>query len=241
MKQEQDIVSLVVSAQTDPQKADALIEQYLPFIQAEAAKYTHHLPPSQAEDGLSIAMFAFYEAMQQYQPSKGAFLKLASVAIKHRLIDQFRKIQRHTGHLSLDEIREEEHPLAEQIADSRADLSAQQERADAQQEIGHFTQVLSLFGLSLTDIAQNCPKQERTMHACMEVLDYARKNPALLSQLEQTKKLPLSQLVLGTGADRKTLERHRKYLVAILLAYTNGFEIIRGHLQLIGRKEATVL
>jgi RNA polymerase sigma factor len=33
-----------------------------------------------------------------------------------------------------------------------------------------------------------------------------------------------------SGVERKTLERHRRYLVAILLAYTNGFEIIRRHL-----------
>ncbi len=70
----------------------------------------------------------------------------------------------------------------------------------------------------------------------MHVLDYARQNPDLLDQLVKAKKLPLSQLIEGTGADRKTLERHRKYIVAILLAYTNGFEIIRGHLSMIKKK-----
>ena len=30
--------------------------------------------------------------------------------------------------------------------------------------------------------------------------------------------------------ERKTLERHRKYMVALLLIHTNGYEIIRGHL-----------
>ena len=44
----------------------------------------------------------------------------------------------------------------------------------------------------------------------------------------------LNELALGSGAERKTLERHRKYLVAILLAFTNGYEIIRGHLCQIG-------
>ena len=44
---------------------------------------------------------------------------------------------------------------------------------------------------------------------------------------------------MGANVDRKTLERHRRYLVAILLAYTNGFEIIRGHLKMIKRKEET--
>ena len=55
----------------------------------------------------------------------------------------------------------------------------------------------------------------------------------------RSRKLPIAQLAEGAGVDRKTLERHRKYLVAILLAYTNGYEIIRGHLRQINGKEGT--
>ena len=40
----------------------------------------------------------------------------------------------------------------------------------------------------------------------------------------------MAELAAGSGVEKKTLERHRKYLVAILLAFTNGYEIIRGHL-----------
>ena len=46
----------------------------------------------------------------------------------------------------------------------------------------------------------------------------------------QTRRLPVGELVNGSGVDKKTIERHRRYLVAILLAFTNGYEIIRGHL-----------
>ena len=44
----------------------------------------------------------------------------------------------------------------------------------------------------------------------------------------------MSERAAGTGVERKTLERHRKYLLAILLAFTNGYEIIRGHLCQVG-------
>lgn len=56
-----------------------------------------------------------------------------------------------------------------------------------------------------------------------------------MAQLTSTGKLPMAQLSAGSGVDRKTMERHRKYLVALLLAFTNGFEIIRGHLRRIAR------
>ena len=83
-------------------------------------------------------------------------------------------------------------------------------------------------------MADNCPRQDRTLAACRRVLDYARANPALLEKVAETGKLPMNELALGSGTERKTLERHRKYLVAILLAFTNGYEIIRGHLCQIG-------
>ncbi len=237
MKEEHNIEKLVLHAQTDSLSADTLIDQYMPFIRSEAAKMPASLP-SHEEDELSIAMFAFYEAIMAYQPGRGAFLKLAARAIRNRIIDYRRRQQRHAGHLSLDmpEDHEDSRSLGDQIADSRADLQSRQDRADAQQEIGLFVLQLSEFGLSLTDIAENCPKQNRTMLACMQALDYARMHPELLEQLVQTKKLPISQLVLGAKVDKKTLERHRKYIVAVLLAYTNGFEIIRGHLQMLKRK-----
>ena len=64
-----------------------------------------------------------------------------------------------------------------------------------------------------------------------KVLNYAKENPELLDELLRTKRLPIAKLSLGSGVDRKTLERHRKYMVAMLLIYTNGYEIIRGHIK----------
>lgn len=58
-----------------------------------------------------------------------------------------------------------------------------------------------------------------------------------MEELLHNKKLPLRQLADGAGISRKTLERHRKYMIAIMLAYTNGYEIIRGHLYQIRKKE----
>ena len=81
---------------------DELIRQYLPFIKAETAKFIKRIPLEGHDDELSVAMFAFYEAMLSYQRGRGSFLKLASVSIRNRLIDYARKEQRHTGTVSLD-------------------------------------------------------------------------------------------------------------------------------------------
>lgn len=227
-----ELVDQVMAAKVDSQAADALIAQYMPFIRNETIKFTHAPPEYGHEDELSIAMFAFYQAMLSYQRIKGPFLAYAARIIRHRLIDEYRKQQRHSGVISLyqPQSQEEEVPLLEQIPDHGADMASHQQRMASQEEIAEFSAQLETFGITFSHVADNCPKQERTLRACRQVLAYARTAPQLLDQMVATKRLPLAELSQGAKVERKTLERHRKYLVAILLAFTNGYEIIRGHL-----------
>ena len=57
-----------------------------------------------------------------------------------------------------------------------------------------------------------------------------RENQKLRRLLEQRIQMAVSYTHLDVYK-RQTLERHRKYMVALLLIYTNGYEIIRGHLK----------
>lgn len=229
MNQEHEIVAMVAAARGDSLAADELVRRFLPFIRSETAKVIRR-GVSDSDDELSVAMMAFHEAVLAYERLRGAFLPFAARAIRSRIIDFHRREQRHRGQLSLHEKNEDDRKLADTLAVGTDPISERTDRTAARQEIAHFALGLSEFGLSLTDIADNCPKQARTLSACHRALDYARGNPELLEQTVRTKKLPITSLAAGAGVERKTLERHRKYMMALLLAYTNGFEIIRGHL-----------
>ena len=229
MNQEHEIVAMVSAARGSSLAADDLVRRFLPFIRSEAAK-TLRRGVSDSDDELSIAMMAFHEAVLAYERLRGAFLPFAAKAIRSRIIDFHRREQRHRGQLSLHEKNEDDRELADTLAVGTDPISERTDRTAARQEIAHFALGLSEFGLSLTDIADNCPKQSRTLSACHRALDYARGNPELLEQTVRTKKLPITSLAAGAGVERKTLERHRKYMMALLLAYTNGSEIIRCHL-----------
>ena len=229
MNQEHEIVAMVAAAKGDSLAADELVRRFLPFIRSETAKVIRR-GVSDSDDELSVAMMAFHEAVLAYERLRGAFLPFAARAIRSRIIDFHRREQRHRGQLSLHEKNEDDRELADTLAVGTDPISERTDRTAARQEIAHFALGLSEFGLSLTDIADNCPRQARTLSACHRALDYARGNPELLEQTVRTKKLPITSLAAGAGVERKTLERHRKYMMALLLAYTNGFEIIRGHL-----------
>lgn len=236
---EQDILARVTAAQGDMRAADDLVRQYLPFIKSETAKFIHRPPLEGQDDELSIAMFAFHEAVLRYSREKGAFLSFAALQIRSRLIDYFRKEKRHGNVISLQQqiASDADAPtLLEQTDTGEDNISLQQVRQATKEEILEFSAQLETFGLSLGDIAENCPKQQRTLSACHSALHYAKKHPELLELFLETKKLPLKQLSEGCSAERKTLERHRKYMMALLLAYTNGYEIIRGHLCQMGER-----
>ena len=158
-------------------------------------------------------------------------MKYAAMLIKSRLIDYHRKEQRHRGVISLDTpVLDGDAPLGNTIADERDRCDELETRDATRAEIEELSAQMKDFGVSLTDVAENCPKQRRTLEACRRALQYAYENPDILDELLKMRRLPISRL-MQSGVERKTLERHRKYMVALLLIYTNGFEIIRGHLK----------
>lgn len=236
MRRERELASRVLAAKRDQRLADDLVRDYLPFIKSETAKFLGRSPQQGRDDELGIAMFAFHEAVMAYDRARGAFIPLAATSIRNRLIDFARRERRHADVLSLDERRstsddEDERTIVETIASERDEIGERQTREASRCEIAEFVARLSDFGLTLLDVSENCPKQERTLAACQRVLCHARQAPELLERLEKTGKLPVAELAAGSGVERKTIERHRRYLVAALLAFTNGFEIIRGHLR----------
>ena len=210
---EHDIVAQVYAAKEDSDAADQFIQQYLPFIRSETAKFVGAAPDHRYEDELSIAMLA------------------AARAIKNRLIDYTRKEKRHQNVVSLHTpYGEEERTLEDTLPAQNGLMEEYDLRQASQQEIQEFGAQLAQFGLTFSQVADNSPKQARTLTACHRVLDYARQTPHLLDRFLETRRLPIKELSQGAGVDKKTIERHRAYLVAILLAFTNGYEIIRGHL-----------
>ena len=232
MKNERELSGQVYEAKEDMEAADRLIGAYLPFIRSETAKFLGRPPQEGHDDELSIAMIAFHEAIQGYSRGRGAFLPYAAMLIKSRLIDYQRKEKRHKGILSLETpAGEDENALGDTLpgdGDHGEDIVM---RDATRAEIEELSAQMKLFGVSLTDVADNCPRQQRTLAACRKAMQYAADHPSLLDDFVRTRRLPLSALCEGSRVERKTLERHRKYMVALLLICTNGYELIRGHLK----------
>ena len=166
-------------------------------------------------------------------------MKFAALVIKRRLIDYGRREKRFAGNVSLSTSVSDDDSLSieDTISDSERPHEELHARDDFKREIEELTVQLSGFGITLSDVAASCPRQERTLKACRDVLLFVMKNPALTEKLRETKKLPMTEIHHGSGVEKKTLERHRKYIVTLLLIYSNGYDSIRAHLKQIFRTE----
>ena len=223
------IISQVYKAKTDSHAADELIAAYMPFIKSETAKFLNR-SPDQSDDELSIAMFAFYESIRNYSKLRGSFLKFAALQIRNRLIDNYRKEKRNKGQISLDITEDDKPDLKDTIRDEHDKYAENELREATKQEIEELSAQMQSFGVSMSDVADNSPRQRRTLEICRKAIAYARKNPDILEEFLRTKRVPLAKLAEGAQVERKSLERHRRYLVAVLLICTNGYEIMRGHI-----------
>ena len=239
MRGEVDILQRVMKAKTDVEAADRLIADYMPYIKSHTERNIVRVPKEGSDDELSIAMMAFHEAIEGYSRGRGAFLKFAALVIKRRLIDYGRREKRFAGNVSLSTSVSDDDSLSieDTISDSERPHEELHARDDFKREIEELTVQLSGFGITLSDVAASCPRQERTLKACRDVLLFVMKNPALTEKLRETKKLPMTEIHHGSGVEKKTLERHRKYIVTLLLIYSNGYDSIRAHLKQIFRTE----
>ena len=169
------------------------------------------------EHGILEQVYAAKESVQaadqligDYLPfiraHRGSFLKYASMLIRSRLIDYARKERRHRQTVSLDApaAGEKSAPLGETLPEERDHPEESAHRQATRQEIEELSRQMESFGVSLSDVADNCPKQQRTLLACRKALAYARENSWLLEELVQGKKLPLAKLSDGSGVERKS-------------------------------------
>lgn len=231
MGEGQSIIIRVNMAKDDVNAADLLIRDYLPFIRSEASKCISRICTDQ-DDEYSIAMMAFYEAIKGYSEQKGAFFSYAALVIRSRLLDHIRKESRHRGHISIDAEEDDEgRSIKDELTDGRDHIEESIGLEATKSEIEELEKILMGFGVSFSDVADNCPRQERTFSACRRIITYAIRDRQLMEEIERSGKLPITRLSEAVSVEKKTLERHRKYLLAMLLIHTNGYEIIRGHLR----------
>ena len=208
---------------------ERLVEDYMPFIRRTAGDAV--IPDMEYDDKMSLAMLTFVNCVKQYDKHKGNFTGFAAVCIRNRLIDEGRRQMRHAGRI-IPLFGDEDDSAAETPEDKAAVAAYNQERERERllEEIEAVAGQLSVFGISFGELPKICPKQERARKQCVNIGRCVATNNIMREALFKHRRLMQSSLASQFGISEKTVEKHRKYIIAVAVIYTGDYPCIRAFL-----------
>jgi RNA polymerase sigma factor len=218
----------------DDAARDQLIGHYEPLILRMASRAVGRYIRKGQDDEASIALIAFNEAITSFDPDRGrGFVRFAEQVIRRRLVDHYRRQRRPEVVMSeLEEEDEEGHAFVPVLAQAAVERRRQDDEAEARrEEIVAFEARLEKYGLSLEELVRICPRHEDSRRSAMAVGRMVAEDPDLRAHLLTRHELPMKALEERVAVSRKTLERQRKYIIAVALMASGEFPHLQDYLR----------
>ncbi len=211
----------------DREAREELLRAYTPLVLRVSSQVSGRYIQVGRDEEVSVGLLALNEAIDRFNADRGAsFISFAEMVIKRRLIDYYRRQKRRTE-IPLSELEsedEEGNPLRHvEQREAMERFAHEQEAEERKQEILRYTKRLAEFGISFRELVQICPKHQDARERAIEAARLVATNPLLAEYLMTRKALPLKQLEEMVGISRKTLERQRKYIIAVALIMYEDF------------------
>ncbi|MBQ9779785.1 MAG: hypothetical protein IJW00_02455 [Clostridia bacterium] len=179
------------------------------------------------DDEYAIALRAFCDAVKKYDPEAGvSFESYAKLLIKNRVIDHLRNESRHMGHLSIEDEMENGRDFSDDTEREQAET-----QSAAAEEIARLSTVIAAYGIAFNELPEASPKHQKTREACAQAVAYMLRDPALIADMRRNHFLPMKILQEKCDIPRKTLERHRKYIVTATEVCLGDFPVIAEYLK----------
>ncbi|KIL45857.1 RNA polymerase sigma-I factor [Jeotgalibacillus soli] len=211
-----------------------LIKSYKPFVKRTVSSVCKRYI-NDSDDEFSIGLMAFHEAIIKYEPDKGSsLLAFSEVVIRRKIIDYIRKNQREKM-IRYDFLANSmDEDAVSSIIEKRQAMEAFNEEIVAEErrdEIVMFTVKLKEYGMSFQDIIEQAPKHEDARQTAMSIARQVAGNSEWMEHLSKKKRLPLKSLENHVSVSRKTMERNRKYIIAIALLLDGDFPHLQHYIK----------
>lgn len=210
------------------------IDSYKPFIAKTVSgvckRYIH-----ESDDEFSIGLIAFHEAVEKYSPERGSsLLSFSEVLIKRRVIDYIRKNSKNQF-VSLDYQNDmtDEESSGSMLENNLSieEYTKKQDETKRREEIINFQQLLKDFDLSFSDIVEQSPKHVDARKNAIMIAKILVEDSELKDLLFEKKRLPIKQLQQLVDVSRKTIERNRKYIIAIALVMSGDYVYMNDYIK----------
>lgn len=225
---------LVWKAKTGDEKVmNDLLIAFTPFMK-KTASFVCDRFIDESDEEFSVAMVGFHEAVLKYKPEENASLKtFAHLIIKRRLIDHIRKeaVRNANVLLSIDDDEGDNDRNYAFDESSIFTYSEERQAEERREELAEYARVLEEFGLSFRELAEVSPKHADSRRTAFQIAQIIAETPEFGKHLMENKRLPMKQLEDIVEVSRKTIERHRKYIIAVTLLLNNDFTYIKEYVK----------
>ncbi|MCP3032424.1 RNA polymerase sigma-I factor [Halobacillus sp. A1] len=221
----------------DEEAKNEILIQYQPFIAKSVSEVCKRYIDPDRDDEFSIGLSAFNEAIHAYSCEKGcSFLSFAKLVIKRKVIDYIRNEQKKPKVVSLDEeyIDDEqmENPSEIQAAKDRYVLET--ESWYRREEIKEFQSQLQKYNLTFEELTISSPKHVDARESAIQVARIVFNDENLKETVLLKGRLPMKELIQKVEVSKKTLERNRKFIIAMVLILDGDYIYLKEYLKGVG-------
>ena len=233
----EDVPALLAAAQAgDAQARERLIARCVPLVLRVGARICGRYLQQGRDDEVSVGLMAVNEAVDRYRPDVGAsFAAFAEVVIRRRLIDHFRR-QGGRKEIPFSEFEQEDGDGSawsavelDRALEVERERSAQEDRRD---EIAEFQRLLRPYGITIADLVRQSPQHADARARAVAVARAIAANQRWAAHLRAHHALPLKELEAqpDLGVSRKTVERQRKFIIAVAVILLEGLQALSDYL-----------
>lgn len=218
----------------DSQARQDLLVHFEPLILRIASRVVGRYVRKGQDEEISVALIAFDEAIRAFDSDRGrGFTRFAEQVIRRRLVDHYRRTKNHEVVFSVLEEEDDQGvtfvPALTQAA--MAQHAEQTEADERREEILAYGEALRRYGISFAELSRISPKHEDSRRSAMMVAHRVAEDATLSARLRERGELPLKELEQMVSLSRKTLERQRRYIIAVAVLLMGDFPHLGEYVQ----------
>ncbi len=207
---------------------DVLIQDNWKHIMYLVSKMTGKVAYDSYE--FSVALQAFNEAIDTYDTAKNAgFSSFSNLVVNRRIIDYMRSMGKYKNEYPETYFEKDGESKVLDIPDQAQQIQLRD--VEIQEEILKFSRDLQSFGISYPDLDRISPKHKETRLLCASMAKMLIDSTQLTDRLLAGRRLPVAELCAYFNLSRKTVERHRKYIITLCLVMVSDMEVIKSYLE----------
>ena len=229
--EERNLYAKIKDAQQGDEAArEEIIAGHQVFLRQMVSKYGFGNEDITSRDEYSVALIALNEAIDSYKAGWRSFSSFAAEVIKKRLIDYHRSQRRYR-----QQVVSLEQAAFYQAGQTRtADIAGAQkweEQMETRAEIEALVKKLRQHGVELADLIRETPRHADSRRLCIHIARTMAKEEELRRHFIKYGTLPLAGLAKRAGVNTKTVQRHRRYIIALTEILLSDLEILKGYIE----------